>query len=180
MVSMMSMKSASVLMAVSLFTGAFIASSELRAFAANTIGSIDIIDESILSVDIKNGEVKGPDIAGNAVTTGKIKDGEVKLADIGPDAVGGSEIVGVNKLLFSECLFTDNTLRPPEDWYHAECAIPGMAAGDEVVVSRATEEDCFDINGFDPKDGKVIIKGRNDCAVPAAVGTTRFSIIVFH
>src|SRR5262245_26395355 len=87
------------LVAASFFAGAFIASPELRAFAANTVASIDIVDESILSADIRNGEVKAQDLAGNAVTSGKIKDGEVKLADIGQDAVEGSEIAGVSKLL---------------------------------------------------------------------------------
>ena len=32
------------------------------AYAANTIGSADVIDESLLSQDIKNGEVKNSDI----------------------------------------------------------------------------------------------------------------------
>src|SRR5574339_192699 len=57
---------------------AFMSSPELQAFAANTVGSIDIIDESIQSVDIKNGQVKNADLAASAVTSGKIKDGEVK------------------------------------------------------------------------------------------------------
>ena len=42
------------------------------AYAANTIGSDDIIDESIQSVDIKNGQVKPADLAAGAATNGAI------------------------------------------------------------------------------------------------------------
>src|SRR3954452_4482867 len=63
------------------------------AYAANTIGSDDIIDESIQSVDIKNGQVKTADIAGNAVNSNRIVDGEVANADLGADAVDGSKVL---------------------------------------------------------------------------------------
>ncbi|MGI0016792.1 MAG: hypothetical protein ACREBU_25510, partial [Nitrososphaera sp.] len=74
------------IVAAAFMAGAFLASPELRAYAANTVGSVDIIDESIQSVDIKNGQVKA--------------------ADIGVDAVGGSELQGVTKLLFGQCVLT--------------------------------------------------------------------------
>src|SRR5688572_13577066 len=64
--------------------GTFVASPEFRAFAAATIGSADIIDNSIQSVDIKDAQVKTADISGNAVTSGKIKDGEIKAPDLSP------------------------------------------------------------------------------------------------
>lgn len=48
--------------AASLVAGAFIASPELRAYAANTVGSADIID----------GQVKTADLANSAVTAAKI------------------------------------------------------------------------------------------------------------
>src|SRR4051812_39096150 len=38
------------------------------AYAANTVGSSDIIDESIQSVDLKNGEVKSADVADHSLT----------------------------------------------------------------------------------------------------------------
>jgi hypothetical protein len=55
------------------------------AYAAGTIGSDDIIDESILSQDIKNAEVKNPDLAPDSVGTGKIFDGTVRSADVADD-----------------------------------------------------------------------------------------------
>lgn len=73
--------------------GAFVASPELRAYAANTVGSTDIID----------GQVKTVDLANNAITAVKIKDGEVKAAEIAIDAVGAAELAGVTKFLFGQC-----------------------------------------------------------------------------
>ncbi len=63
-------------------TGAFAASPELRAYAAATITSAEIVNETIRSEDIRNGQVKTADLSGNSVTSGKIKDGEIKGADI--------------------------------------------------------------------------------------------------
>src|SRR3954471_10386826 len=63
------------------------------AYAANTIGSDDIIDESIQSVDIKNGEVKTADLAVNAVTANRIVNGDVGIADLGANAVDSSKIL---------------------------------------------------------------------------------------
>src|SRR5574338_1629253 len=72
--------------------GAFLASPELRAYAAATIGSGDIIDNSIQSVDIKDGEVKAADIGNGQVTAAKIKDGEVRAAEIAGNAVTSAKI----------------------------------------------------------------------------------------
>jgi hypothetical protein len=52
------------------------------AYAANTIGSSDIID----------GEVKTADLGANAVTSAKIADGEVTEAGIGQGAVSTAEL----------------------------------------------------------------------------------------
>ncbi|MGA9638108.1 hypothetical protein, partial [Flavobacterium sp.] len=81
--------------------------------AADAVTSAKILNETILSEDIKDGEVKTADIADDAVTTIKIvdgavtsakilnetilsediKDGEVKTADIADDAVTTIKIV---------------------------------------------------------------------------------------
>jgi hypothetical protein len=175
---MISLKMGGIIVAA-FVTGAFVASPELRVYAANSVSSTDIVDGSILSIDVKNGEIRGPDLAGNSVTSGKIKDGEVKAADIAADAVDASELVGVTRLLFAECMFEDQVQRAPEDWYEASCAVPGTVAGDRVVVSRTTDFNCYDINGAYTADGHVHIKGRNDCDDSAALGKTWFSIIVF-
>ena len=70
------------IVAVAFVAGSFIASPELRAYAANTVFSSDIVD----------GEVKTADLGNNSVTAGKIKDGEVKAAEIATDAVSSAEL----------------------------------------------------------------------------------------
>jgi hypothetical protein len=62
------------------------------AYAAATIGSADIIDDSIQSVDIKNGEVKNTDIATNQITTSRIHDDGVTNPDIAADAINSSKV----------------------------------------------------------------------------------------
>ena len=62
------------------------------AYAANTIGSSDIIDESILSRDIKNGQVGTGDLAANAVRTGKVLDESLTGHDIKDDTIGGADV----------------------------------------------------------------------------------------
>jgi hypothetical protein len=70
----------------------FIALGGTSAYAANTIGSDDVIDESLQSVDIKNGEVRASDIAAGAVNTSHIKDGAIKDTDLATDSVGSAKI----------------------------------------------------------------------------------------
>ena len=62
------------------------------AYAVNTVGSPDVINESLLSQDIKNGEVKVADIGQQAVATDELANGQVKAADIGDGEVKTAEI----------------------------------------------------------------------------------------
>ncbi len=80
----------------------FVAVGTGGAYAANTIGSADIINESILSEDIENGEVKAFDIGlgqvlGSRITDETIKsndiaDGRITGADVAPDTLTGADI----------------------------------------------------------------------------------------
>jgi hypothetical protein len=56
------------------------------------VGSGDIADSTIQSVDIRNGHVANADIATDAVTSGKILNGQVGSADIGTGQVGSADI----------------------------------------------------------------------------------------
>jgi hypothetical protein len=72
------------------------------AYAASTVGSSDIINKSIRSVDIKNGQVassdirdatiKAPDLAPGAVTGAKVLDESLTSADLATSSVGATEI----------------------------------------------------------------------------------------
>ena len=147
--------------------GSFIASPELRAFAANTVGSADIIDESIQSVDIGNGQVKTADLGGNAVTAAKIKDGEVKAAEIATDAVGADELQGVSKLIFASCPISLSNFGADSSGT-TSCAVTGAQAGDRVITtlnagSSATSRHCIVHTSSFANDGSVLVRYGNIC-----------------
>jgi hypothetical protein len=58
------------------------------AYAANTVGSADVIDESLLTQDIRNGEVKNSDLANNSVGSGRVIDGSLTGGDIAELTLG--------------------------------------------------------------------------------------------
>ena len=67
------------------------------AYAANTVGSADIINESILSQDIQNGQVMSGDLANNQIRSADVRDdslvdGGLLAADLAPNSVRGSEL----------------------------------------------------------------------------------------
>ena len=72
--------------------GCFAALTTGGAYAANTIGSSDVIDESLQSADLKNGDVRNSDLANDAVGTGKIADRNVTNPDIATSAVTGDKV----------------------------------------------------------------------------------------
>ena len=164
------------IVAVSLIAGAFIASPELRAYAANTVFSSDITD----------GEVKTADLANNAVTAGKIKDGEVKAAEIAQDAVGASELQGVSKLLFGVCGTSEFQ---GSGWANgavntATCSIRGAAAGDSVIafLNGKTINLCYVASQgwVDSADTvKVYVQGNCNFA-PIFNTAATISVIVYH
>src|SRR3954452_12408535 len=84
----------------------FVALGTGGAYAANTIGSDDIIDESIQSVDIKNGEVKTPDLGGNSINSAKIANGVVVNADMAVGAIDSNSVL--DESLTSSDLATDS------------------------------------------------------------------------
>jgi hypothetical protein len=119
--------------------GSFIASPELRAYAANTVDSSDIINNTIQSEDVKDGQIKAIDMAANSVTAGKIKDGEVKAAEIAADSIGGSELIGVSKFLFGSCPIT---LQDQVFIYTIECDFQGAEVNDRVMTSLEGDWTC--------------------------------------
>jgi len=58
----------------------------------NTIVSADIKDGEVTSSDIKDGTIVNADISNNAITSSKIKDGEVKNQDIANGAVNSAKV----------------------------------------------------------------------------------------
>lgn len=172
-----------VIAVVAFIAGAFVASPELRAYAAATIRSADIVNETIRSEDIKNFEVKNSDIATDAITTSKINDGAVKSADIDTDAVGASELIGVTKLIFAECTTSGSaSLIPPDAVIGDDCTVPvpGAAIGDKVIATENTGFDCFVIHiAWVDSPDHIAFNFFNVCSFPDILDPTEVSIIVY-
>jgi hypothetical protein len=154
--------------------GAFIASPELRAYAANTV----------FSTDIKDGEVKTPDLANNAVTAAKIKDGEVKAAEIATDAVGAAELAGVTKLLFGECTVTFNAPIAAGLVIGKVCVISGVDLDDRAIAILNHSDNqgaylCLNISAAKPGSGEVEVLIRNECSSPVTLGTAKIGVMVY-
>ncbi len=142
--------------------GSFVASPELRAYAVATIGSADIIDESIRSVDIMNGEVK--------------------KADIGADAVGGSEIAGVTKLLFGQCTPSESESSVSVGFRAlvlVTCSVKGAEYKDSAIVTYNGGSACFDVARALAGPDFVGVFLRNNCEFKESLGPGNIGIIVF-
>lgn len=161
------------LLAVAFVAGSFIASPELRAYAANTVFSADIVD----------GEVKTADLGGNSVTAGKIKDGEVKAAEIATDAVGAAELQGITKLLFGQCT-ADSTEASakvdPTKFLNIVCNISGVDFDDSVVATKNSGNNCFLVESSHSGTDAAVVVLRNECATQQMIGTgANLSIMVY-
>jgi hypothetical protein len=92
------------------------------AYAAATIGSDDVINDSLLGEDVKQGTLKAGDIASNTISSTRvadgtlvsedIKDGTIGSADVAPNSLGGGRI-------------TDNSLKGTDI---QESSLTGIAA----------------------------------------------------
>ena len=164
-----------VMVAVAFVAGSFIASPELRAYAANTV----------FSIDIKDGEVKTPDLANNAVTAAKIKDGEVKAAEIATDAVGAAELAGVTKLLFGECTVTNNTPIAAGAAIGPACLINGLDLDDRVIAilnksSNPSAIGCISTSSAYSRGSEgVEMILRNECSTAVTLGTATIGVMAY-
>ena len=164
------------LLLVAFVAGSFVASPELRAYAANTVFSSDIVD----------GEVKTADLASNAVTAAKVKDGEIKAAEIATDAVGAAELQGVTKLLYGVCSTSEFQTAGWANgaWSTATCTINGAATGDNVMaflIGRSINQ-CYDaIGGWVDSANTVKINVRGSCTTSVIFNTAgTISVVVYH
>jgi hypothetical protein len=70
----------------------FVALGTGGAYAANTIGSADVIDNSLTSADIQDVSLKGQDIAPGAIKGGAIATGAIDGAKVEDDSLSGFDI----------------------------------------------------------------------------------------
>jgi hypothetical protein len=179
---MVSAKIASIIAVAAFIAGSFLASSELRAYAAATITGSDIADGTIESIDIKDGQIKAADIATAAVGSNDIFDGGVNSNDLAKDSVSGRELQGMDMFTIVACGFTNNQS------VAAGAIIGGSCHADHVhdgwstfaTVNRTQEseqEECFVLlNSEAGFDDIVFFKLRNICSSPATLGTIDMSI----
>lgn len=66
------------------------------AYAAGHIGSAEIVDESIQSVDLKNGEVRRADVAANAIDGSRVGNNTLTPSDIQPESLSSGRIFGLD------------------------------------------------------------------------------------
>jgi hypothetical protein len=118
------------------------------------VTSSEILDGTIQSVDIGNGQVKA--------------------ADIGADAVGGSELIGVTKLLFGQCVLTNTeatTVVPTNSRLSIECTINGVDDNDSVIATLSNPAVlCFSVVGAITDPNEVNVTLWNHCLGPASIG----------
>jgi hypothetical protein len=74
------------------------------AYAANTIGSGDVIDESLLSQDIKNGEIGSVDLKNNATGSADVRNETLTGADIADQSGVDSCPDGTARILDQLCV----------------------------------------------------------------------------
>ena len=161
------------LLAIAFVSGTFVASPELRAFAANTVFSADIVD----------GEVKTADMANNAVTAAKVKDGEIKAAEIATDAVGAAELQGVTKFLFGQCALTDSQETSPVNpgsLLTVSCNINGVDGDDNAFAMLNDGGPCFSAAQAGPTTGTVFVELMNNCSTAQSVGkAANIAVLVY-
>lgn len=148
----------------------------LGAFAAGSFFASPLPEAiaAVIATDVQcTGCVGTSDLAGNAVTAAKIKDSEVKAAEIATDAVGGSELVGVTKLLFGQCVLTNaeyTNVQIPGGEVSVQCAISGVDSDDSAVATLNKSSSCFKVSRAVPASGLVFVLLRNDCSSNSSVG----------
>ena len=168
------------LVVAAFIAGAFIASPELRAYAAATITSEDIVDSTVRSIDIKDGEVKASDIATGAVGSHDIFDESVKSNDIAEDAIGASELKGVSKLVFKHCTNTGSNSIAPGGGMTMGCIVEEAFPGDDVVASIIESPNgCFVLDMVGIGNQRVAMNMVNACETSVVPGTMEFSIILY-
>jgi hypothetical protein len=172
--------------------GSFVASPELRAYAANTVRSIDIVDGQVLTADlgsnavtaakIKDGEVKAAEIATNAVGAAEIATNAVGAAEIATgavgheeiatDAVGAAELAGVTELEYATCKLPNVQIDEFDSFKSFNCNIEGVDSNDSFIGSLNDSSSCLSITSLKFfTDGQIIVFLKNHCSFSVSTGT---------
>ena len=108
------------------------------AYAVNTIGSSDVINESLLSEDIKNLEVKTSDIGVGAVFGSRIRDNGILESHFVDDSLSGEKFKGDTQLSYGPDALRPNSeeaviFEPTSSPNQVHVQTNGDASGSEPV-----------------------------------------------
>jgi hypothetical protein len=170
------------------------------AYAANTIGSDDIIDESIQGIDIKNGQVRSADIlnggvgsvdlGADSVNATQIADGSVGTLDLGSNAVTGAKVAN-NSLTTADIAGADvdgGSISIPTGFVpngrcrQLDASVGGAKAGEAVIFNtKAALQDGILLYGQRvPSDGHVTFSACNfSGTTQAAISSIPVRVITF-
>jgi hypothetical protein len=139
----------------------FVALSTGGAYAAGTIDSEDVIDDSLLSVDIKNGQVRGVDLGSNSVNSGKVIDNSLHSVDVhngtlAPDDLKRGAAARGNGVLTQACISDSNCTLERN---HSVTSITRLETGTY----------CIKVAGADPATDTIVAGLENTIHKDAAV-----------
>jgi len=127
-----------------------------------------------------DGCIDTAEIATGAVGSSEIAANAVGASEIAANAVGGSEIIGTSKLLFRECSVTFTNVASM-DFQVSTCQLPGLASGDNVIITDTdTIPNCMIFGGLSSSlDNLLQIQAYNGCP-NTVTQTVDYSVIIFR
>jgi hypothetical protein len=173
------------------------------AYAANTIGTNDIIDNQVATWDVRDdtlgfGGLIAQDLAAGSVGTSEvangslfgtdISDGEIKNADLGIDVITALEVVNhslraddVGENTFED--FGVNIGVVPANGCVIKDVTGTAAAGDHILLTTSSADGLgaisYDAIEEPSSDGRFAIKACNPTTGALNDGTTHFNALVF-
>ncbi len=174
------------------------------------VTSADIVDGTITGVDVTPGIALTGDVSidsptfqvdsandrvgiGTATPTSKLHvvgdltlqsdiicAGCIDSTDIQDGAITGSKIDGTSKLLFRVCSVTFTNVAPMT-FQGSSCLLPGLASGDNVIITNTDMgQNCFIFGGLSSSlDNILQLKAYNGCP-NTVTQTVDFSMIIFR
>jgi len=105
----------------------------------------------------------------------------IDSTDIQDGAITGSKIDGTSKLLFRECSATFTNVAPMS-FGGASCQLPGLASGDNVIITNTDmSQNCMIFGGLSSSlDNLLQLKAYNGCPNTVTQTVVDFSMIIFR
>jgi hypothetical protein len=139
------------------------------AYAANTVGSDDVIDDSLQSVDLKNNDVGSADLKNNAAVQGQdVRNGTLEDEDVGEGTFVHFN-ADVGTVLADDC---------------KRLAITGINAEGDHLLLTPSGEDSNNIQltygvQYNETDENATLQVCNDHGFPIDDASTHFNLLVF-